>query len=101
MRPAHVSSDCNIADICAHLAGPINLGPRSALPLCNLLHPKVWVATHDEDKEARGLVARVIKRKRWSVRELRDKLAQEEKGVGRGVEVRVLESGEEVMLLGG
>ncbi|KAF7982636.1 hypothetical protein HWV62_27067 [Athelia sp. TMB] len=81
------------------LAGTINLGRRSALPLCALLSPKVWVATHDEDKEAQGLVARVIKRKRWTVRELRETLAHEEKGAGRGVEVRVLESGE-MMLLG-
>ncbi|KZP25941.1 hypothetical protein FIBSPDRAFT_361969 [Athelia psychrophila] len=81
------------------LAGPINLGPRSALPLCTLLRPRVWVATHDEEKTAQGLVARVIRRRQWGRGELEDILkAGASHAGGKVVDVTVLGSGEGILL---
>lgn len=34
--------------------------------MCKALHPKFWIRTHDERKNAEGYIARVIKRTPWS-----------------------------------
>lgn len=72
------------------------LGPRSSIPLCTLLHPRIWVQTHDEIKPVEGIVSKITRRKPWTREQCAELLDKE--GVD-DVDIVVLESGETAELL--
>ena len=76
------------------LGGKLNLGGRNAVRAFHTVRPQLWLGTHDEVKIGRGLVARVLKRRIWSVEEA----LREEGLVGGEDEFKVLRAGEEVHL---
>ncbi|PVF96637.1 hypothetical protein CPB86DRAFT_708682 [Serendipita vermifera] len=74
------------------LGGKLNLGGRNAVQVAYNCKPKLWVGTHDEVKIGKGLVAKVLKRKIWSVEE-----AMKEEGlVEANAKFTTLKSGEEI-----
>ena len=48
----------------------LNLGAENGLELKKVLKAKYWVATHDEDKGAKGLIGMVLRKKKWKLEEL-------------------------------
>ncbi|KIM21056.1 hypothetical protein M408DRAFT_112131 [Serendipita vermifera MAFF 305830] len=76
------------------LGGKLNLGGRNAVRAFHTVRPQLWIGTHDEVKVGRGLVARVLKRRIWTVEEA----LKEEGLVGKDADFKTLRTGEEVKL---
>lgn len=76
------------------LGGKLNLGGRNAVRAFHTVRPQLWIGTHDEVKIGRGIVARVLKRRIWTVEEA----LKEEGLVGNEAEFKILKAGEEVKL---
>lgn len=49
------------------LGGLVNYGCEEAAQLALAVKTRYWIATHDEDKIASGLVAKFLKRKYWKI----------------------------------
>jgi len=64
----------------------LNLGARNGLRAQRLCAAKYWIGTHDEEKTAKGVVAKLLKRKRLSVEEVLDMDRQRGEAGGSGVE---------------
>ncbi|EPQ30380.1 uncharacterized protein PFL1_01906 [Pseudozyma flocculosa PF-1] len=54
------------------LVGVVSSGMPNIHALDHVWHPTAVLSTHDEDKRAEGLVARLIQRQRYSVQEVED-----------------------------
>jgi hypothetical protein len=76
------------------LGGKLNLGGRNAVRAFHTVRPQLWIGTHDEVKIGKGFVARVLKRKIWTVEEA----LKQEGLVGGEAEFKTLKGGEEVHL---
>lgn len=47
----------------------INLGAANGAQLGNFLRARYWIVTHDEVKDGRGLIGKVLRRKEWRAEE--------------------------------
>ncbi|KAG8813890.1 hypothetical protein FRC19_002124 [Serendipita sp. 401] len=74
------------------LGGKLNLGGRNAVQVAHHCKPKLWVGTHDEVKRGTGLVAKVLKRRIWTVEEA----LKEEGLVEASTGFKTLQTGEEI-----
>ena len=63
----------------------------------NLL-AKCWISAHDEAKEDSGLAVKTIVAKRTPVEEVRELVERGRSGGKVGIDVRSLDSGEEMVL---
>ena len=45
----------------------INLGAENGAKLSTALKARYWIVTHDEVKDGRGLIGRLLKRKEWNL----------------------------------
>lgn len=107
---AAVLPSCGLATTLAMLHGlhdvrlfplkQLNLGALNAVEAVRAAGARYWIGTHDEEKTGRGLIAPLLRRTRYT---LRQAVAHDEKKSagrqgGKGYEFRELASGEALLL---
>ena len=87
----------------------INLGAENGAKLSTVLKTRYWIVTHDEIKDGRGLIGRLLKRKEWNLNDaltflstLTSSIVPEttsKTGAMSEAKVQVLDSGEKYQLI--
>ncbi|MCJ1294211.1 hypothetical protein MMC34_005768 [Xylographa carneopallida] len=83
-----------------YLGGTISTGLPGGLALAQTLLACHWISTHDEDKESSGFSVRNCVTRKHTLEEVRELVRTGRKGARAGIEVRVLECGEEMLIEG-
>lgn len=81
-----------------YLGGNISTGLPGGIEIADKLLARVWVGAHDEDKDNTGLSVMKIVTRKYSAQEVQALVDKERKGTKVGVEVKALDSGEEMWL---
>ncbi|MCJ1480974.1 hypothetical protein MMC06_001130 [Schaereria dolodes] len=80
------------------LGGNISAGLTGGIEIAQNLLAKCWISAHDEAKEDSGLAVKTIVAKRTPVEEVRELVERGRSGGKVGIDVRSLDSGEEMVL---
>ena len=81
-----------------YLGGNISMGMPGGLEIARNLLAKCWISAHDEDKDKSGVSVAKLAISKYTVADVKRLVEMEGRGAKVGLDVRILECGEEAFL---